>query len=101
MSGWILNILGMELGPGLDVKNKEMRRVKDDCASGFSYCVAGCVKYWKREGLGKIRFVTRGGMGLGVKKDVLYLRCLGIIQVALLGYKSRSQDQKYKFRLVY
>lgn len=78
-----------------------MRRVKDDYASGFSYCVDGCVKYWKPEGLGKTRFVTRRGMGLAVKKDVLYLRCLGIIEVVLLGYKSRSQDQKYKFRLVY
>lgn len=34
--GWILNIFGIGLGPGLDVKSKEMRRVKDDCASGFS-----------------------------------------------------------------
>lgn len=35
-SGWILNISGIGLGPGLDVRSKEMRRVRDDCASGFS-----------------------------------------------------------------
>lgn len=44
MSGRVLNIFGMGLGPGLDVKSKEMRSVKDDCVSGFSNRVDGCAK---------------------------------------------------------
>lgn len=44
-SGWILNILGRGLVPELDMRNKEMRRLKDDCASGFSNWVDCCAKY--------------------------------------------------------
>ena len=32
------------IGPGLDVRCKELRRVKDGCASGFSNLVDGCAK---------------------------------------------------------
>lgn len=69
---WILNIFGIGLGPGLDVRSKEMRGVRDDCASGFSNWVDGCAKHWEREDLGRTRFVTRRGMGMRKKEHVKF-----------------------------
>lgn len=69
---WILNIFGIRLGPGLDVRSKEMRRVGDDYASGFSNWVDGCAKYWEREDLGRTRFVSRRGMGMRKKGHVKF-----------------------------
>ena len=47
----------------MDVRGKELRRVRDDCSSGSSNWVDGYAKYWERKGLGRTRFVIRRGMG--------------------------------------
>lgn len=57
MGGWILNIFGIRLGLGLNLRSKEMRRVRDDCASGFSNWVDRVVPSTRR---GKVW----GGPGL-------------------------------------
>lgn len=49
-----------------------MRRVKDDCASGFSNWVDDCAKHLEGEGLGRTRFVTRRGMGMRKKGHVKF-----------------------------
>lgn len=63
-------------GPGLDVRNKEMRRVKDDCASGFSNFVDGWCQVLGKGRLGEDQVCYKKRDGSGGKKGCVKFEML-------------------------